>query len=313
MQPVAAVDQPVLRRIAINEVFGFTVRFASANERGRPASKRYPGMKPLLAPTMALAISCIANAVPARAQTPAPHPEFEVASVKQNTGPPGLVAMHFNPGGRFTATNFPLKLLVDMAYGVGSAQEHRVPAWVDSDSARYDITARAEGDPSKEETFAMIRTLLEDRFKLQVHREKKEVTVYALTVAKSGSKLKEDKDSGCARVNAGDLAPEIKSPVCGMFGILPGGLEGMKVTMTGLAGALTNVSEIGRPVIDKTGITQTFDVHIRWTPSGPGAAADNSGPSIFTALQEQLGLKLESQKGTDDVFVIDRAERPTEN
>jgi uncharacterized protein (TIGR03435 family) len=87
----------------------------------------------------------------------------------------------------------------------------------------------------------------------------------------------------------------------------------MKVTMAGLAGALTNIREIGRPVIDKTGIASTFDVHMRWTPAGSSAATDNSGPSIFTALEEQLGLRLESQKGTDDIFVIDHIERPTEN
>ena len=80
----------------------------------------------------------------ANAQSPATRPQFEVASVKPNMGPPGLVEMHFAPGGRFTATNFPLKLLIDMAYGVGSAEEHRVPAWVDSDLARYDITAREQ-------------------------------------------------------------------------------------------------------------------------------------------------------------------------
>jgi len=248
----------------------------------------------------------------ARSQTPA-RPQFEVVSVRQNTAAPGLVDLHFYPGGRFTAANMPLSLLIDMAYGVGTAQEHRVPGWINSDSARYDITAKAQGDPDRTQMYAMMRTMLEDRFQLQAHREKKETTVYALTVAKGGARLTANK-SGCVDATPGDLAPSSTSaPVCGYFAILPNGLEAMKVKMGGLAGALTNIREIGRSVIDKTGITSTFDVHIRWTPAGSSAVADNSGPSIFTALEEQLGLKLESQKGTDEIFVIDHIERPTEN
>lgn len=243
--------------------------------------------------------------VSAHAQTPVRR-QFEVVSVKQNTAPPGLVDLHFYPGGRFIAVNMPLSLLIDMAYGVGTAQEHRVPGWIGSESARYDITAKAEGEPDQKEIYAMLRTMLEDRFKLQAHREKKETTLYALTVAKGGARLTAEK-SGCVDAHPGDLAPSSTgAPVCGYFVILPNGLEGMKVNTAGLAGALTSLREIGRPVTDKTGIASTFDVHMRW-------AADGSGPSVFTALEEQLGLKLEPQKGTDDVFVIDHIERPTEN
>jgi uncharacterized protein (TIGR03435 family) len=248
----------------------------------------------------------------AYSQTPV-RPQFEVVSVKKNTAAPGLVDLHFYPGGRFTAVNMPLSLLIDMAYGVGTAQEHRTPGWINSESERYDITAKAEGDPDRTQMYLMMRTMLEDRFKLQAHREKKETTVYVLTVAKSGARLTASK-SGCVETTPGDLAPSSTgAPVCGYFAILPNGLEGMKVNMGGLAGALTNIREIGRLVIDRTGVASTFDVHIRWTPAGSSAAADNSGPSIFTALEEQLGLKLESQKGTDDIFVIDHIERPTEN
>lgn len=250
----------------------------------------------------------------AHAQTSV-RPQFEVASVKQNAGPGGLVGIRFDPGGRFTATNIPLRLLIDMAYGVGSNQEHRgVPGWVESDSARYDITAKAEGNPSRDETNAMIRTMLEDRFRLQSHREKKETTVYALTIAKGGPKIAESQKSGCIDPAPGDVAPNpTVAPVCGYFAILPGRLEGMKVNAAKLAGTLSIVNEIGRPVIDKTGITTTFDVHLRWTPAGRGQGPDDGGPSLFTALEEQFGLKLEPQKGTEDVFVIDHIERPTEN
>ena len=243
----------------------------------------------------------------------AARPQFEVISVKQNNAPPGLLDIHFYPGGRFTAVNMPLSLLIDMAFGVGTAQEHRVPGWINSDSARYDITAKAEGDPDRNEMNAMIRNMLEDRFKLQAHREKKESTVYALTVARTGPKLTASK-SECVDIPPGDLAPRSTgAPACGYFSILPNGLEGLKVNMGALAGVLTNVREIGRRVIDKTGITSTFDVHIRWAAAGTDATGDNSGPSLFTALEEQLGLKLETQKGTDEIFVIDHIERPAEN
>lgn len=264
---------------------------------------RLPGDIALLA-TIALAAASLVCA-----QTSPSHPRFEVVSVKQNTSPPGLTGVHFSPGGRFTATNIQLRLLIDMAFGVNGSQDHRMPGWIDSDSARYDINAKAEGEATRDEIFAMLRTMLEERFKLQAHREKKEVTVYALKVAKGGPKISEDHSSVCAVINPGDLAPETRQPICGMIAIIPGGIEGLKIGMDGLAGALSNLQELGRKVVDDTGVTARFDVHLRFTP----ASSDAGGPSIFTALQEQLGIRLESQKGTDDVFVIDHIERPEEN
>lgn len=295
------MDQTVLCANGINEIFVLTVRFANANEMRSAASKRYLVMTQSVAPTLLLAIG-LANAQ----QTVTARPQFEVVSVRRNTAPPGLTGIHFSPGGRFTATNVPLKLLIEIAYKAATWQDSKWPGWIESDSARYDIAARAEGDPAQDKMLLMLQTMLEDRFKVKVHRETKEVPVYALVVAKGGPKLLESKASSCVEVRPGDIAPDPAAlPLCGRIGIIPNGIAGTKVTMTELAGVLPNIAEVGRPVIDKTGITATFDVYVRW--------GDSAGSSIFTALAEQLGVKLESQKGPGEIFIIDHAERPKEN
>jgi uncharacterized protein (TIGR03435 family) len=288
-------------------------------------------------PALVLALVIgIAGAPSARAQTPATFPEFEVASIKPNLS--GLNLLHFqpSPGGRLLVENFPLRRLIQRAYGVEGFQISGGPVWIDFD--RYDIEARAGGNPSeKQMTGPMLQGLLKDRFKLRLHTETKQLPVYDLTVARGGLKLQRSKDGSCTVFSMSTplppmLAPGEKSPAfCGFSGF---GVEGLKrtldvlgISMTELAATLSK-GELRRTVIDKTGLAGVFDVHMKWAidPSGgpgnagqpgdPGAAApspDSPGPSIFAALQEQTGLKLESSKGPVQTLVIDHVEKPSSN
>lgn len=207
-----------------------------------------------------------------------------------------------------------------MAYHVESYRLSGGPAWLDTE--KYDVQAKAEANaiapgPMDRERIhqmeLMLRTLLAERFKLAVHRETKEGNVYALVIAKGGPKLQEAKGVDC-KVIAG----------CGDFTrIMPiGYLEGPKVSVLDIAGVLSTFV-VGRPVLDKTGLAGVFNVKLQWTregykPRDDGATSnepqpDPNGPSIFTALQEQLGLKLEPQKGPVETVVIDHVERPSPN
>ena len=235
--------------------------------------------------------------------------------------------LQFQRGGGLRVTNMTLKQVLAFGYDVWDFQISGGPAWINSD--RYDIQARPEhsGDAAEPDDFRQmseeqrktadqqmrerVRTLLADRFELAVHHDTKEAPVYALLVAKDGPKLKENTDPRGGRQG---------------MGMRPGGqLTAIAAPVPMLANLLSNL--MGRPVIDKTGLTAKYDFELHWTPDPgqtllpPGAPApaveapplDPSGPTIFTALQEQLGLRLESQKGPVDMIVIDRVEKPSEN
>jgi uncharacterized protein (TIGR03435 family) len=272
-----------------------------------------------LATSVMLAFSALASA-----QTPAPRPEFEVASIKPNTSGNNMISMRPPVGGRFTATNVRLKMLVELAYNVKSFEISGGPGWIDSDG--YDINAKAaDGNTSLDQLRPLLQMLLEDRFKLMVHREKKEMPVYALMAAKNGPKLPEAKEGGCVKFGPDSPPPPLPAPgqlppiLCGGFLRAPNLLQAGKVDMKQLVNVLSDV--LGRPVIDKTGYTGTFDVKLEFSPEGTSFGgggfrpppSDDSKPSIFTALQEQLGLKLESQKGPGEVLIIDHAEKASEN
>jgi uncharacterized protein (TIGR03435 family) len=273
------------------------------------------------------------------AQTPATDaPSFEVASVKPNTSGDGFVRVG-GPPGRFSATNVPLRMLIQMAYQVQPFQLEGGPGWIGTD--RFDIVAKVGGDvpappgpgvPGPVQL--MTRTLLADRFKLVVHRETKEQAIYALVLARADGKLGpqlKPSTADCAAVAAARgrsgpppalPAPGVR-PQCGMM-VRPGGLS---VGGLSIAQFATNLSgNVQRVVVDRTGLTGAFDVDLTWTPDQipqgrgnlpPGAPAlppiDPNGPSLFTAIQEQLGLKLEPTKGPVDVLVIDRAAKPTDD
>jgi uncharacterized protein (TIGR03435 family) len=241
------------------------------------------------------------------AQTPA-RPAFEVASVKQNkSGKPGFVGGQ-DGSTEFRVTNIPLRVLISQAYGIRRSELIGGPAWLDTD--RFDILGKMARPGS---AFPMLQTLLADRFKLVTHTESRELPIYALIVASSDGRLGPKlHPSTCV---AG-LTPDSKS--CG-FRQGPGLLVGSDVAIA----ILINVSlspEVQRTVVDRTGLSGTFDIDLHWLPDtpapGPQRATpppDLGAPSIFTAVQEQLGLKLEPTKAPFDVLIIDHVEHPTED
>jgi uncharacterized protein (TIGR03435 family) len=270
------------------------------------------------------------------AGTQTPKPVFEVASIKP--GSPVLTRISVQIlGNRFLAENFNLKMLVARAYGMPENRVIGGPGWVDSD--RYNLEAKAEGATIPPNQLGpMLQSLLEDRFQLKAHLETRELPIYELVVARGGPKLKMSEDQtppapmspadmaalmGRGGRGAGPAGP----PPRGMFNRGNGQYQGTSVRLNTMVNALTQ--QLGRPVIDKTGLDALYDISLKWTPGAEqvpnpfalapplGGAAppppDPSGPSIFTALQEQLGLRLESTKGPMEVVIIDSAEKPAEN
>jgi uncharacterized protein (TIGR03435 family) len=259
---------------------------------------------------------------------------FDAASIKPNTA--GATSMLWAyQGRRFTARYAVLKDLIAAAYG---AQERALtpsqisggPQWIESD--RFDVVATAPGvSDSLRGTFpsqvlAMLRSLLEDRCRLTTHVEIKELPVFALVLARSDARLGPrlrrrtfDCISAAAAASGGDAVNRVPLArrTCG-GNIGPGVMTGNGVTMTNLATALARlVPGIDRVVVDHTGLSGTFDVDLTWryepTPEQAPLLPppDRNAASLFTALQEQLGLKLESTKAPVDVLVIDHVERPS--
>jgi uncharacterized protein (TIGR03435 family) len=216
-------------------------------------------------------------------------PQFEVASIKPSL-PGARGPTIYNPTReRFAIDSITTKALIAYAYDVREFQVSGGPSWVGSEE--YNIVAKPQGEASNERILAMARSLLADRFSLTLHRESKEMPVLALTVARGGARLHPSEATG---------GPEIRGG--------RGRLVARKVTMGMLAAQLAG-RVLDRAVLDRTEIAGEFDVDLEWTPDeNPGP-----GPSIFTALQEQLGLKLETQRGLVDVLVIDHVERPSAN
>lgn len=217
---------------------------------------------------------------------------FEVASVKQT--PPGRIgytSISPSGAGTFTATNVALDVLISLAYGIDTDRLSGKQNWLVSE--HYDVSAKPAGDRglSYEELRPMLQQFLADRFKLVVHREVKDSQGYVLITAKDGPKLQATKGN----------------PPRPM--ILKGGLRAENISIEVLAAMLK--SPTGREVVDKTGIKGNFDIKLDYAPEGD---TDSSLPSIFTALQEQLGLKLVPQKVPVESLVIDHVEKvPTEN
>jgi uncharacterized protein (TIGR03435 family) len=271
-----------------------------------------------------------------RAQAPAPErlPSFEVASVKQNVSGEDRTRMITQPGGRLIVTNAVVRNLIATAFAMADPQSMinaRIlggPDWIGSE--RYDINAKAniEFRPSPDgparELLLMIRSLLEERFKLRAHIETRELPIYHLVMARADGKLGPEirkPAADCDAAIAAGIPPPRQPgepPPCGLMGgparTIAGG-----ATLQQLVGNLSN--RVERLVIDKTGLSGRFAFTLAWTPDRipteappPGIPPiDLNGPSLFTALQEQLGLKLQPAKGPVDVLVIDRVEHPTED
>jgi uncharacterized protein (TIGR03435 family) len=275
-------------------------------------------------------------------------PQFEVASIKPNKAGDNRVMLGVQPGGRFTATNVPLRLLIRNAYQLQDFQIVGGPSWMTSD--RFDIVAKAEsdgiGDPFQSERTGepsrgqlMLRALLKERFKLEAHFEDRDMPIYALVPARADGKLGpqlKTSETDCDAIRAagrgrGPGAPpppggpgDPGTPMrCGIR-VGPGNMAVGGSSMAQVANSLAMFA--GRIVVDKTSLSGNYDFTLTWTPEQvaqrpPGAPEplfngvpiDPNGPSLFTAVQEQLGLKLESQRGPVKVLVIDRVEHPTEN
>jgi len=270
---------------------------------------------------------------------PSDSPKFEVAAVKQNRSGSNQVMIGGGAGGRYNTSNVPLRLIIRTSYQIQDFQLIGGPDWIGTD--RWDIVAKAEGElppapPGQVGPMQlMVRSLLADRFKLVVHRETREMPIYALVLAREDKRLgpqMKESTTDCtpgARRGAPPPAPPQpgERPPCGTR-LAPGNLSSGGTLLSQLATTLSN--SVGRTVVDKTGLTARYDFDLKWTPDGmaaggglgiPGGApgpggpppTDPNGPSLFAAVQEQLGLKLESQRGPVEVLVIDSVERPTEN
>jgi uncharacterized protein (TIGR03435 family) len=262
----------------------------------------------------------------AQSAAPAPQerPRFDVVSIKRTSPDDTRPGADFTTaaGGRLIARNNPVSNFITNAYGVPNYLLLGGPDWVRVD--RYDMEAKAEGDLPRGQAMLMLQTLLEDRFQLRMHRETREVPAYVLTVARGGAKLTSAKP-GCIEPGSTKPVPApapgaIVSNRCGnnrLSTVTPPNMtwQGVSIDMRQIASTLAGYFR--RPVVDRTGLTGYFDVQIDLPPLQPVAAADagalDQGVSVFTVLQEQLGLRVEEGRGPADVLVIDRIERPTEN
>ncbi len=233
-----------------------------------------------------------------------PKPEFEVASVRINNSGLPSGSLSGTDKSRFAATNITLKLLLTMAYQVRDFQVIGGPAWLNSD--RFDLAAKAETEADWDRMMLMLQSLLEDRFGLVIRRETRELPLYKLVAAKGGLKL-----------YGGNCSDTDKQ--CGRLAIFSNGMEGQSM-MPLFVNVLADL--LVRPVIDRTNFNGPFDVHMRWTPddSSPGRRSgetlpetNETAPSFITALEEQLGLKLEAAKGPVETINIEHAEKPGDN
>jgi len=270
-------------------------------------------------------------------------PTFEVASIKPNAGGGGRMGIGGSPG-RVNLTGMPIRRLITQTYEIHDSQIIGAPDWLGTQG--FDINATTSGTASPDERRTMMKTLLRDRFKLTFHTEKREMPLYALVVLRSdgrlGPGLKRIRDDECpppgSRRGAGPSGPPpAASPfdpnavaACGSIIVGPGRLlaHGVPIDMlTRTLGGMPVITSFNRPVFNLTKLEGFYDFDFRWTNefgrggpppvSGPAAAPNaitpGDEPVLFTALQEQLGLKLNPQRATLDVLVIDSIERPTEN
>jgi uncharacterized protein (TIGR03435 family) len=236
------------------------------------------------------------------------NPVFEVTTIKpSNPDTPGKSILVGRGGANlFSTTNSTVQDLIVFAYGIHVRQLTNAPGWVETEA--FDVTGKPDrpGMPNETQVRGMVQKMLEDRFHLSFHREKKELSAYTITVVKTGPKLTKN--------DTGGLLP-------GFGGRGPGSIGVRNSNMEQFAGFL-QARILDRPVVDQTGLAGKFDFTLTWRPDqlppqGPNApplpADIESRADIFTAFQEQLGLKLEATKAPVEVLVIDRVEKPTEN
>lgn len=232
--------------------------------------------------------------------------KFEVASVKRSTSSSTDGRINFTPG-RMTAENMPLRFIITYAYNIRDYQLLGAPGWVESE--RYEISAKADGRPEPDQLRPMLQALLEERFRLKVHRSVEERSAYLMLPAKGGLKLPESR-ADCAALADERPAKGKSSFQCGSWFASDDQFTGMKISMAQFGEWLAG--QVEGPVVDRTGYTGTFDIRLKWSrddqPDSPGAA-----PAIYTVVLEQMGVKIESGKGPVEMLTVDHVERPDAN
>lgn len=272
-----------------------------------------------LSPLVALVVVAL-QAIPAANGQSSAGPRFEVASIRVSKDPAPGGDTSITPG-RFRGKDLALQWLILTAYRINSKfLSGNLPGWTLDE--RYDIDARTAGAANEEQVLAALRELLTERFQLQVHRVTKEEPVYFLTLARGGIKmpsgncvpLKKDLPNECyTRTNEGLIT------TMDWRGVRMSDPDGIPYRT--LAGHLSGINN--RVIIDKTGLTGTYDVHLRWERDAPVTAPadalaqpalpENHAPSLFDAMEKQLGLRLELGRGPVDYLVVDRVEKPSPN
>jgi len=265
-------------------------------------------------PSKSILRVCVCGAVALTAvmlaQAPAA-PSFTVATIKPSDAPNPGGFMTFPGPGRLSAPNFPLQMLIGFAYSGevpgGGLEVTGGPDWIRQD--RYNVQAQAEGTPAQPELRLMLRALLAERFGLKVHTDSRPIDVYEMVLARSDGKL-----GPKVEPFTDECVPGAR--VCQAL-MNPNGFNIVGNTMGMVATLLSNRGGVSRKVVDKTGVTGRFTVRFEFPYGQAGkAAADplaSEGVSIFTAIQEQIGVKLQPGKGTQPLLVVDSVSRPTEN
>jgi uncharacterized protein (TIGR03435 family) len=292
-----------------------------APQRLNVARKLWPGAAAIIIP-FCVALFSAPRGLAQQAAEPTERPSFAVASIKPSNPNAGGPMINLPLGGRFSASNVTLHFLIEFAYDLSDDKISGGPNWIDS--KRYDVDANSDPpfggefrkmtDEERKEYFHQLRlrlqSLLADRFQLKISHGTKDMSVYDLVVAKNGPKLKGAQGPG----------PKLH--------VAQNELDLSGANMEDLAGVLSDLTR--RSVIDRTGLTGRYDIKLEFTPDslgpGPGGppgagtasglqppSAESTGPTLLTALQEQLGLKLESHKGPADVVNVDSAQLPSEN
>jgi uncharacterized protein (TIGR03435 family) len=271
-----------------------------------------------------------------------PAPAFDVISIKANRTNQGIPVVAFQPGGRMIAGNVVVRQIIEVAYGLDAVQLLNAPDWTATE--RFAIEARTADDTPTDTIRLMLRAMLVDRFGFAAHQERRELPIYALTMARPDKRLGARlRPSGpeCAPIRPPEGVPMPPPPPpppgngagrirlifptdeplgrrCGAM-TAPGWISARSITMEEFTRRqLSQV--VRRPIVDETGLAGQFDLDIFFAPEGQGGAlvgpppaAVSDVPALFTALQDDLGLKLDARRGPVDVLVVDRIERPTEN
>lgn len=249
-------------------------------------------------------------------------PAFEVASIKQNTSGSDNFGFNARPGGLMVAINVSARQIVTYAYSMQNSRVEGGPDWLDT--VRYDVTAKASEAATPDQMLLMFRTLLADRFKLNVHTDARDTPIFALVPARAdgrlGPQLRASTVIDCdaaraAQARGAAIAAGDGRPICGgraRAGVITAGA----VSMEELARNMSRL--VGRVIVDRTGLQGRYDFDLKFTPEGElSATAADRGPdaipSLYVALEEQLGLKLEPQRAPVNVVVVDSIQRPTED